>query len=66
MTWTVKMATSFHSKLSELEARLKAENEAKKRDCLAKDLTFEGQNFARTRPCMYNARSAQICSQIPG
>ena len=46
------MATSFHNKLNELEARLKAENEARKKDTLQRDLSFEGPSFSRIRPCM--------------
>ena len=64
MTSTVKMATSFHNKLSELEARLKAENDLAKRDGFPRDLNLDGPNVARSRPCMYRAVGSQTYGKL--
>ena len=45
------MATSFQNKLNDLEARLKAENESRRRDRLTRNLDLSTANSRRTRPC---------------
>ncbi len=48
-----KMATSLQNKLNDLEARLKAENEAKIRDKIPRDFNLGGGSPRRPKPCMY-------------